>query len=73
MLAILIHGVILYGSYLSVYLVNGWLKEGFIPIIVFTVIFTLGYIIVWIIICSVTKKNTEMVNEMLKKKQQSNR
>ena len=39
MLAILIHGSILYAAYLITYLVNGWLDGGAIAILVFSGIF----------------------------------
>ena len=71
MLAILIHGVVLYGSYLIVYLVNDWLKWGFTPIIVFSAIFLLGYLMIWVIIYSVMKKNTVRINKQLKQRQQN--
>lgn len=69
MVAILIHGSVLYISYLVTYLVNGWLTQGVKPILVFTVIFLFGYIGVWTIIFFITKKRTERVNEILKQKQ----
>ena len=71
MLAILIHGVVLYSSYLIVYLVNDWLKWGFTPIIVFSAIFLLGYLMIWVIIYSVMKKNTVRINKQLKQRQQN--
>ena len=46
MLAILIHGVILYISYLITYLINDWLDIGVIPILVFSGIFVFGYLII---------------------------
>ena len=70
MVAILIHGSILYVSYLATYLLNGWLEGGVMPILVFTGIFVLGYLIIWSIIYSIIKKRTENLNEILKKKQQ---
>ena len=69
--AILIHGIVLYISYLVTYLINGWLKLGTTPMLVFTLIFVLGYIAVWIGIFSVTKKNTDHINEILKQKQET--
>lgn len=69
MVAILIHGGVLYISYLVTYLLNGWLKWGTTPILVFSGIFLLGYLAVWAIIYSVTKRNTEQLNELLQKKQ----
>lgn len=71
MVAILIHGGVLYISYLGTYLLNDWLEWGRTPILVFTGIFILGYFAVWAIIYSVTKKRTEKLNEIIKKKQQS--
>lgn len=73
MVAILIHGVVLYISYLAVYLLNGWLQTGAAPVLVFTVIFILGYLAIWAVIYSITRRNTEKLNEMLKKKQQDSK
>lgn len=71
MVAILIHGSVLYISYLGAYLVNGWLEGGMVPILVFSGIFLAGYLVIWAIIYSIIKKNTAKLNEVLKKKQQS--
>lgn len=68
MTAILIHGGVLYVSYLCTYLFNGWLEKGITPILVFSGIFILGYVIVWVIIYSVNKKRTDKLNQMLDKK-----
>ena len=65
MAAILIHGVVLYIAYLCTYLLNSWLELGISPILIFTAIFVLGYITIWAIIYSVTKKNTERINKIL--------
>ncbi|MBO5307435.1 MAG: DUF3021 domain-containing protein [Lentisphaeria bacterium] len=66
MVAILIHGGVLYISYLVTYLLNGWLKWGTAPILVFSGIFLLGYLAIWAIIYSVTKRNTEQLNVSVK-------
>ena len=71
--AILLHGAVLYGGYLTTYLINEWLEWRLVPILVFTGIFIVGYLVVWIIICSVTRRNTRMLNEKLRIKQQSNK
>ena len=71
MMAILIHGSVLYVGYLGSYLLNDWLDFGIIPIIVFTVIFVVGYILIWIIIYSSARRKTAKLNEILKKKQQN--
>ena len=66
--AILIHGGVLYVSYLVTYLVNGWLEWGFMPILVYSGIFILGYLAVWAVIYSITKKRTARINEMLQQR-----
>ena len=73
MAAISIHGAVLYASYLITYLINGWLQRGMTPILVFTAIFVLGYIVIWAIIYFITKRNTARLNEKLMQKQQDER
>lgn len=68
MSAILIHGGVLYICYLSVYLINGWLKWGMVPIFVFSAIFVVGYFVVWAVIYFVTRNKTEKLNAMLEEK-----
>ena len=68
---ILIHGGILYISHLVTYLLNDWLDFGALPIIVFSAVFVVGYIIIWAIIYSIIKRKTAKLNKMLKQKQQS--
>ena len=70
MVAISIHGGVLYISYLITYLVNDWLQWGVIEILVFSGIFIFGYIIIWMIIYSIIKRNTEKVNKLLQEKHQ---
>lgn len=64
--AITLHGITLYIAYAVVYLVNGWLADGIIPFLVFTAIFIVGYLIVWLIIYLITKKSAEKINSGLK-------
>lgn len=71
LMAILIHGSVLYVSYLGTYLINDWLDFGALPIIVFSAIFVVGYIVIWAIIYSIIKRNTAKLNDMLQQKQQS--
>lgn len=70
MVAILIHGGVLYISYLGTYLLNDWLKWGRIPILVFSGIFLFSYFIIWAMIYSMIKKRTERINEILNRKRQ---
>ena len=71
MVAILIHGIVLYLSYLATYLLNSWLGWGIIPLLVFSGIFVIGYLVISTIIYSIIRRNTKKVNEALKKKQQN--
>ena len=71
MVAILIHGSVLYVSYLVAYLLNSWLELGVVPILVFSCIFIVGFFVIWAIIYSIIKRNTDRINEILKQKQQS--
>lgn len=70
MVAILIHGGVLYIGYLGTYLINDWLESGVIPILIFTGIFVLGYLVIWVIICAIIHRRTERINIILKGKQQ---
>lgn len=70
MVAIFIHGAVLYLSYLATYLINGWLAWGKLQILVFSGIFILGYLVIWAVIYSIVRKSTRQLNEHLKQKQQ---
>ena len=70
MVAVLIHGGVLYVSYLATYLINNRLEWGSAPVLVFTGIFVVGYLLIWAVIYSVIKRNTDKINKVLKKKQQ---
>ena len=69
MVAILIHGSVLYISYLGTYLLNAWLDLGLLPIAVFSAIFVVGYIVIWAVIYRIIKRNTDRVNAQLQKHQ----
>ena len=66
MVAILIHGSVLYISYLVTYLINDWLEWSLIPVLVFTGIFIVGYLVIWAIICVVIRKRTARLNKLLR-------
>ena len=70
MIAILIHGSVLYISYLGTYLLNDWLERNTVAILVFSGIFVVGYLVIWTIIYFIMKKRTNALNMILKKKQQ---
>ena len=70
MWAIFIHAIVLYFDYLLIYLVNGWMKSDLKIILMFTVCFIGGYIIIWTMIyfCairpSVNKMNRKLKEEV---------
>jgi len=68
MVAILIHGGVLYICYLATYLINGWLEDGIVPILVFSGIFVVGFFAIWAVIYAIIKKNTAQLNEKLQQK-----
>ena len=63
--AALIHGVVLYLDYILLYLFNGWLQSSLKPIMIFTICFVSGYLIIWAIVFVVTRKCTKKLNESL--------
>ena len=70
MIAVLIHGIVLYGAYLVTYLLNDWLEWGTAAILVFSGIFVFGYLAIWAVIYRVIGKNTEKLNQKLKERNQ---
>ena len=56
MVAISLHGGVLYISYLMTYLLNDWLEWSVLHILVFSGIFVVGYLAIWVIIMSIVKK-----------------
>ena len=71
MYAIFLHGITLYVVYLITYLINDWIVWGLTPIFVFTGIFVFSYIVIWIFIYIITKKNTDKINQILIEKHQT--
>lgn len=69
--AILIHGGVLYAGYLATYLLNDWLEWGKLPFLVFTGIFVVGYLVIWVVIYWIIKRKTAQINKILEEKQQS--
>ena len=63
---ILLHGGALYIVYILTYLINGWLKNSLIPILVFTGIFAGGYAVIWLIIYFIEKNKATKLNKLLK-------
>lgn len=70
MVAILIHGSVLYISYLATYLLNSWLEWGMMPILVFSGIFVFGYLAIWAVIYVIIRKRTAKLNRLISQKHQ---
>lgn len=62
---ILLHGGALYLVYILTYLINGWLQNQLLPILVFTGIFIAGYALIWLVIYWVSKSKTEKINRLM--------
>lgn len=62
---ILLHGGALYIAYILTYLINGWLHNSLVPILVFTGIFLTGYALIWLIIYFVEKSKADKLNKLL--------
>ena len=62
---ILLHGGVLYLSYIFTYLLNGWLKKQLIPILVFSGIFLAGYGLIWTIIYIVNRRKAKKLTQYL--------
>lgn len=63
---ILLHGGALYIAYILTYLINGWLQNQLIPILIFTGIFITGYALIWLIIYCIERAKAEKLNKLLK-------
>lgn len=63
---ILFHGGGLYIAYILTYLINGWLQNSFVPILIFTGIFAISYAIIWLIIYLVERRKAAKLNKLLK-------
>lgn len=64
---ILLHGGALYIAHILTYLLNGWIKNSLVPILVFTGIFIVCYALIWLVIYCVEKAKADRLSKMLKK------
>ncbi len=64
--AILLHGGVLYVAYILTYLLNGWLEQQLLPILVFSGIFIVGYGAIWLIIYFVNKAKANKLNRIIR-------
>ena len=62
---ILLHGGALYIAYILTYLINGWLQNSVVPVLIFTGIFIAGYATIWLIIYCVERSKADKLNKLL--------
>ena len=63
--AILLHGAALYVAYILIYLLNGWLAQQSIPILIFSGCFIVGYGAIWLIVYAINRHKIKRLNELL--------
>ncbi len=63
--AISIHGIVLYLLYATIYLLNGWIKNDPHTLLIFTIAFASGYLIIWAFVYLFTRKSTKKLNEKI--------
>ena len=62
-----VHFASLYVAYVFCYLINAWIPFAWEVIAIFTVIFIVGYLLVWAIVCIIIKSTSDKLNKSLKK------
>ena len=63
--ATLIDAIVIYLDYLIIYLINNWIKVQFIPLLIFTFVYIIGYLIIWAIIYHKVKSQVSSINQKL--------
>ena len=63
--AILIHGGALYLDYLIMYLLNDWIARDLRAILTFTVIFIIGYALIWLFIFLYNRRKAAQISKKL--------
>lgn len=65
---IIIHGAFLYLSYLVTYLCNNWISTNAHVLLIFTLSFIVGYLLIWLFIYLIEKEKIKNLNKSLHKK-----
>ena len=63
--AILIHGGVLYCDYLIMYMLNNWLPRNAAGIGAFTLIFVIGYALIWLFIFLYNRRKAAQISKKL--------
>ena len=64
-IATLINAIVIYLDYLFFYLFNNWVEMSFTPLIIFTICYIFGYIIIWLCIYHQVKIQIQKLNQKL--------
>lgn len=64
-IATLINASVIYLDYLFFYLFNNWVEMSFTPLIIFTICYIFGYIIIWLCIYHQVKIQIQKLNQKL--------
>lgn len=64
-LATTIDAIVIYLDYLLFYVLNDWIKLQIIPFLVLTVIYIIGYLIIWLCIYHQVKNQVQKLNQKL--------
>lgn len=63
--ATLIQSLVIYFTLLILYGINSWIELEPMVLVIFTIIYWIGYGIIWMIVFSIIKNNVQKVNEKL--------
>lgn len=64
-LATMIDAIVIYVDYLLFYVFNNWIKLQIIPFLVFTALYIIGYLIIWLCIYHQVKIQVKQLNHKL--------
>lgn len=64
-LATMIDGIVIYLDYLLFYIFNNWIELQIVPFLVFTVLYIIGYLIIWLYIYHQVKNHVRQLNHKL--------
>ena len=64
-LATMIDAVVIYLDYLLFYVFNNWIELQLVPFLIFTVLYVIGYLIIWLCIYHQVKNQVRQLNHKL--------
>ena len=61
-----LHLLVLYITYTLCYLINSWIPFKWSVLVIYTILFVVGYFIIWLTVYLIVRKQTKKMNEKLK-------